>query len=365
MARPARRSRLRDLGAVLAVLTLVALAGCSGSSPKASTPTGSTPSGTATAPTSGPCTLSAKAVPSCGVLWGIATHPPTEARLAAAEQAIGRPVDFVYRYHDLNDVIPDAAEKDWVAQGKLLHIAIAARDFSNATRGDVTWKQVASGQFDTSLRAQAQGVASLKVPVFMTFEQEASQKHKLEALGTPDDFKAAWRHVHDLYAQVGVKNAVWTWVMTGSADNLTAAGQLWPGNDVVDWISWNVYNQSGCAGNNISTSKLVSFKDKMLVFYSWMKSQGPRLGMDTSKPIMISETGSAQYPGDPKATADWYAGIPSTLKAYPQIKAIGLWDSTDGYCNYDFTDVPDIASGVRSASLDPFLKLRGALADGG
>jgi hypothetical protein len=365
MARSARRCRLRDLGAVVTIVALVALAGCSGSSPKPAGPTGTTPTSRATTPASGKCTLNAKAVPSCGVLWGIATHPPTEARLAAAEQAIGRSVDFVYRYHDVNDVIPDAEEKDWVSRGKLLHIAIAARDFSNATRGDIRWKQVADGEFDTSLLAQANGVASLKVPVFMTFEQEASQKQKLAALGTPADFKAAWRHLHDLYVRAGTTNAVWTWVMTGSDDNLTSAGQLWPGNDYVDWISWNVYNQSGCKGNRIAMDKFISFQDKMLIFYNWMKAQGPGLGIDTSKPVMISETGSAQYQGDLKATADWYAAIPATLKAYPQIKAIGLWDSTDSYCNYDFTDVPDIASGVRAASLDPFLDLHGALADGG
>lgn len=363
MARSSRRSRLRAVGVVGAVAAALLLAACSGSSPKRSTPP--SPSSSTSTNASGDCTLSAKAVPSCGVLWGIATHPPTLKRLDQAQQAIGRQVDFVYRYHDVNDVVPDDAERKVVAEGKLLHIAIAARDFSNSTRGDITWAQVASGQFDESLTAQAKGIASLKVPVFVTFEQEASQKHKLAALGTPDDFKAAWRHLHDLYAKAGATNAVWTWVMTGSDDNLTSAGQLWPGNQYVDWISWNVYNQSGCKGNRIAMDKFVSFKDKMLIFYNWMKAEGPKIDMDTSKPIMISETGSAQYVGDLKATADWYAAIPSTLQEYPQIKAIGLWDSTDSYCNYDFTDVPDIASGVREASLDPFLDLHGALKDAG
>jgi hypothetical protein len=366
MASGPRRSRLRTfsvIGTVGAAAAALVLGGCTGSSPKQSTPPSPAPTSSTSA--SGDCVLGAKAVPTCGVLWGIATHPPTLKRLAQAQQAIGRQVDFVYRYHDINDVVPDDAERAVVAEGKLLHVAIAARDFSNSVRGDISWSQVASGQFDTALTAQAKGIASLKVPVFMTFEQEASQKHKLAALGTPDDFKAAWRHLHDLYARAGATNAVWTWVMTGSDDNLTSAGQLWPGNQYVDWISWNVYNQSGCKGNRIALDKFVSFKDKMLIFYNWMKAEGPKIGMDTSKPIMISETGSAQYEGDLQATADWYAGIPAALREYPQIKAIGLWDSTDSYCNYDFTDVPAIATGVREASLDPYLDLHGALKDAG
>jgi hypothetical protein len=359
-------SRLRVAGAGGVAVLLLGLAACSGSSAKPTQPTGTTKPTTSGSSASGPCTLSAKAVPSCGVLWGIATHPPTDAAVVAAETAIGRKVDFVYRYHDVNDTIPDSSERQWVAQGKLLHIDIAARDFSSgSTRGSVTWADVANGDFDKNLTAQAKGIASLKVPVFMTFEQEASQKHKLAALGSPADFVRAWRHLHDIYQNAGVTNAVWTWVMTGAQDNLQSAGQLWPGNAYVDWISWNVYNQSGCKSNRIDQKLLVSFKDKMLIFYNWLKTSGPHYGIDTTKPIMISETGSAMYAQDLQATADWYAAIPSVLQQYPQIKAIGLWDSTDAYCNYDFTGVPAIASGVRQASASPFLSLHGALSPAG
>lgn len=307
------------------------------------------------------CTLSAKAVPSCGVLWGIATHPPTPGRVKAAEKAIGRQVDFVYRYHDVNDVVPDAAERKWVAQGKLLHISIAARDFSTHSAGDVTWAQVAAGRFDASLTRQARGIASLKVPVFVTFEQEANQTNKLAALGTPADFVAAWRHIHDLYARAGVTNAVWTWVMTGSAANLASAAHMWPGNRYVDWISWNVYNFSGCQTDHIALDGYVTFRQRMLIFYNWLSAEHAKLHIDTNKPIMISEVGSAQYPRDPRATADWYAAIPSVLKQYPRIKAVAMWDSTDGYCNFDFTKKPHIAVGVRQAGLDPYLALHGAL----
>lgn len=308
-----------------------------------------------------PCTLSAKAVPSCGVLWGVATHPPTLGRVAAAERAIGRQVDFVYRYHDVNDVVPDAAERRWVADGKLLHIAIAARNFSSDGGSDVTWAQVAAGRFDASLLRQARGIASLKVPVFVTFEQEANQAHKISALGSPHEFVAAWRHVHDLYSRAGASNAVWTWVMTGNSANLTSAGRMWPGNRYVDWISWNVYNYSGCQTDRIVLDKYVSFRHRMLIFYNWLKVQHYVLHIDIHKPIMLSEVGSAQYPGDYRATAHWYAAIPSVLKMYPDIKAVGLWDSTDGNCSFDFTYKPKIAVGVRLASHNGYLALHGAL----
>ncbi len=297
--------------------------------------------------------MSSKEVPSCGTLWGVAVKPPTPARWLKVESQVGRKFDFVYRYHDVSGTIPDRSEVTALSQGKTLHIGIAAREFGN-TSSQITWAQVAQGDFDTNLRAQARGIAGMKKPVFVTFDQEANQKAKLSR-GSGADFKAAWRHLHKIYQDEGATNAVWVWVMTGSPDNLDRATQLWPGNDVVDWISWNVYNQSGCPTGDITAAQYVSFEDKMKIFYTFVKTRGPAMGMDTSKPMMISETGSAQYPGDPAKTAAWYAAIPSVLQRYPQIKAVGLWDSIDGTCNYQFDSDPSIVGGVAAAGKQPYV----------
>ncbi len=348
----------RRFAGVVAALVLIALnAGCTGVSQPEPPPSSTPSSSSSVVPglANDSCELGPKSVPECGVLWGVATRPPTEAAIKDLESAVGRKFDFVYRYHDVDQVVPDSAERKLVADGRILHVAIAARDFASLDRTSVTWAQIAAGRFDSTLSQQARGIASLKVPVFVTFEQEANQKQKLGVLGTSTDFKAAWRHLHDLYAKAGATNVAWVWVMTGSQDNLAGASTLWPGNDVVDWVSWNVYNQSGCAGGAIDASKYVSFKDKMLIFYNWMHEHGPDVGMDSSKPIMISETGSAQYPDDPQRSADWYAEIPTTLQSYPQIKAVGLWASRDGTCNYRFQDSEAITQGVATASMQPLV----------
>ena len=301
------------------------------------------------------CTLSAKAVPSCGVLWGVATRPPTMARLEQVEKTIGRPFDFVYRYHDINDQVPDAQERQLVHQGRLLHIDIAARDFRTGDRSGVSWADIAAGKYDDTLSAQARGVASLKKPVFVTFDQEANQHTKLDVSGDAAQFKAAWRHLHALYRAAGATNAVWTWVMTGNARNLNRAASLWPGNDVVDWISWNVYNQSGCLSGKVEEAKFRSFADELKPFYEFVKKRGPSIGMDPNKPMMVSETGSVAYATSPDLAANWYAAIPTTLRQYPQVKAVALWDSVSGSCDYEFQGEPGVADGVRKAGLDPHL----------
>ncbi|MEO7060122.1 MAG: hypothetical protein ABI083_10400 [Lapillicoccus sp.] len=337
---------------------LLALTACT-SSPTPSA-TGSASTSTSRSPSTAPgggCAASArervtdKGVPTCGVLWGLATQPPTIAGVEGVEKQVGRQFDLVYRYHDLVDTIPDAEEKAVVARGSLLHVAIASREFGG---GDVSYADVAAGKYDASLTKQAQGVASLGAPVYVTFEQEANQKDKVGARGTAAEFIAAWRHVHDLYGQQKVSNAVWVWVMTGNEANLPRTAALWPGNAYVDWISWNIYNQSGCRNRAIDVAKYVSFEDGVKSFYDWVKASGPAAGIDPGKPMMISETGTAQYPDAPATSAQWYADIPVALKAYPQVKAVTLWasgggGSEGGTCDYRFQNNPAVAQGVAAA----------------
>lgn len=342
---PQRRRGRAAFAAAALVAVLAATAGCTVAQEPAS------PVSAAGPPRE--CTLAALAVPQCGLIWGVAAKPPGIRSIQAIEAQLGRSLDMAYRYHDLFDTIPDEKEREVLAAGKLLHIAIATRDFTGTRPGTYTWAEVARGAFDEQLRAQARGIASIGKPVFLTYDQEASQKAKVERLG-PDhaDFVAAWRHVHEVFRAEGATNAIWVWVMTGSADNLGNAARLWPGNDVVDWISWNVYNQSGCRGGRVREEQFVSFEEKMRIFYDFVHQDGPGLGMDTEKPMMISETGSVRYQDNPQRTADWYAAIPSVLEHYPQVKAVTLWASTDTEdpeCTYQFEDFADITAGVRHA----------------
>jgi hypothetical protein len=296
------------------------------------------------------CELGANAVPVCGVLWGISTQPRSMRHLESLEEQLGRRFDLVYHYNDVKSVVPDGIERQEADDGRLLHIAIAARDYG-AKGSTLTWADVAEGRFDASLAAQARGIAALKSPVFVTFAQEGNSKAKLGVNGSAAEFKAAWRHLHEIYRSAGADNAVWTWVMTGSEENLDRAATLWPGNDVVDWISWNVYNGAGCAEGG-DLQKFESFEDGLRIFYDFVKQRGPSIGMDPSKPMMISEAGSMRYAVDPDLGAGWYAGIPSTLRKYPQVKAVTLWNSSTDMCDFRFDTSPEAIAAVKRAGLD-------------
>ena len=280
------------------------------------------------------CRLSAKLVPECGALWGVTTEQPTNAALVAVEHSLGRRFDLVYRFHDINDTIPDTADKRAVAHGRALHVSIESTDFSSPSATAGTWAAVAAGTYDDDLHKQAEGIAALKSPVFVTFDHETDQPAR-EALGSAQEFIAAWRHVHDVYTKAGATNAVWVWVILGWAPSFDRAATLWPGNAYVDWISWDVYNQSGCRGGQVDPSLYTSFSNDVRLVYDWVHGVGPTIGMDPNKPMMISEAGSVLYRDDPEKTAQWYAEIPSVLEDYPQVKAVSLWDHTGHViCDY-------------------------------
>lgn len=333
--------RLRRLLAAAGVLLLAACSGSAGTPPRAPQSV-TTTAGTAPATD---CRVTDKLVPSCGVLWGVAT-PGTYDNQRAVERQVGRPFNLVYHYHDLVEKLPTETERRQVADGQILHLAIAARTYGQE-QSPASYASIASGRYDAQLTAQGKGVATLRVPVFVTFEQEGNQKKKLGVRGNATEWKAAWRHVHDVYTRAGATNAVWVWVMTGDPANFAAAASIWPGNDVVDWISWNVYNQSGCHSGAIRADAYASFEQKLRPFYDWVHRTGPSIGMDPSKPMMISEAGSVLYQREPAKTAGWYDQIPAVLQKYPQIKAIQLWNSkTTASCDYRFERDPEVLRAV-------------------
>jgi hypothetical protein len=288
----------------------------------------------------------------CGARLGIVTAPNTLAALAGVERTLGLHFSFIYRFHDLNDAIPTADEVQAVKSGRTLHVSIDARVYRHGNR-NVPWREVASGRWDTSLAAQARGIASLKAPVYVTFDHEPDLE-KASVLGTPAEFVDAWRHVHQVFERAGARNAVWVWVVTGYAPTRTTAAQMWPGNGEVDWISWEAYNASNCRIGRPDPAAFTNFEDTVLPFYRWIKDHGAEHGIDTAKPMMISEAGSAAYASNSALRASWYRQIPSVLENYPQIKAITLWDRTgNANCDFGFSRDRTVQAAVKAAGSEP------------
>lgn len=78
--------------------------------------------------------------------------------VAQVESLVGRKFDMLYRYHDITQTIPDEVEQEAVAQGRILHLSIAAREYANK-KVVVTYQDIADGKYDKSISAQGRGIA--------------------------------------------------------------------------------------------------------------------------------------------------------------------------------------------------------------
>jgi len=74
------------------------------------------------------------------------------------------------------------------------------------------------------------------------------------------DFIVVWCYVYVIYDCEGVINVIWVWVMMGMLVVILCVVWMWLGNDVVDWISWDVYNFLGCCNGVVDFECEVSFE---------------------------------------------------------------------------------------------------------
>ena len=342
---PSRRERRRPAcRRAFRLVTATAVAALLGACGTGTKPPPPPPSGQGSA---GPCSASVRD-PTCQVLWGISAGP---ASISSLERSIGRRFDLVYFFDAIDSAdLPDAAERKVVASGQTLHINLESREFGKAGHPVVPWSSVAAGEFDATLRQAARGLAELRKPFFVTFDHEADAPAKVNSRGTAAQFVAAWRHVRQVFLDAGATQAIWTWVVTGFRANFAAAQALYPGNDAVDWISWDPYDARGCQTGSVGSSPPQTFAEVAKPFYDWLATTGAQAGISLQKPYMISETGSAFDPSRPAATAAYYRSIPAGLRELPRIRAVTIWDQAVGTCDYRVDGVQQLRPALRAAA---------------
>ena len=168
-------------------------------------------------------------------------------------------------------------------------------------------KDVASGMYDAYLRKWASDARKAGQPFFLRFGHEMNDGYRYPwgpHNNSPEDFIAAWVHVHDLFAKQGARNVIWVW----SPHPAYTFKEFYPGDSVVDYVGTGVLNY----GTTPVWSKWWTFDDIVGKFYDSVARY--------KKPIMITEFGSLAVGGK---RAKWYAeALESIPKRYPMIKSV-------------------------------------------
>lgn len=151
---------------------------------------------------------------------------------------------------------------------------------------------IARGQYDFYLVPWARAAAMYKKPLLIRFAHEMNDPYRYpwgpQNGNRPEDFIAAWKHVHLIFQKMGATNVLWVWSPHVS---MPWFEYYYPGPEYVDWIGTGVLNY----GTIASWSRWWSFHQILEKAY-------PKL-LGLKKPIMICEFGTIEQGGD---VAEWY-----------------------------------------------------------
>ena len=126
--------------------------------------------------------------------------------------------------------------KNWVREGDKLSDA-----------GPYTHKNIVSGMFDAELRAYAQTAKSFGTTLLIEYGVEVNGNWFPWSQEGPDPYKGAYRHIVNIFREVGATNVRWAFHVDATDNN---NGFKWyPGDDLVDWIGTSCYGaetKKGC-----------------------------------------------------------------------------------------------------------------------
>lgn len=296
--------------------------------------------------------------PRCGTWFGaFVPHDRSDLgeKVRAYEERVGRGLDIVYTYHDMSAVEGTrlegqllTEEEQRVGEDRMLLLSWESKWWGGTKRQQPTWKQIADGELDASvIDVQARRVKDYGErtgrKVFLSFDLEMDTR--TPGNGTPAEYVRAYRHIHDRFRELGVDNVVWTWIITGYLGHADLFERMYPGNEYVDWIGYNQYNYYLC-----HQARWLSFAQTQQATHEWVRNH-----ISASKPLMLSEFGSAADPSRPDRQADWYEKVPRVLKTLDGVKAALQWNYRDPGPHCDLALANDRSwAALRKAVSDPY-----------
>lgn len=273
------------------------------------------------------CHTGEELIPTCGVLWGVAPGAHTESRgasaLAAFERKTGRHQAIYHAYHGgIRQLFPTPQE-----------IAIAHQKgsprilFLNWKPEAASWAAIARGDrrtdaFLDKLATHIRRTFPDKFFFAVHHEGENDVREKAGSGYTAKDYAAMYRHVVKRLRADGVRNMVTVLVHMAYVPHATKSwfDQMYPGDDVVDWIGLDVYAYStpGYGHGDFAEvlNRKLGGKRAWPGFYNWAIREHPH------KPLMIAEWGVWSSKKDTRYKVDFYRDLGSELRHFPRIKAM-------------------------------------------
>jgi hypothetical protein len=308
----------------LLVLVLAMLASCSNLFPDASDEDGAAdvPVQVTVSGRERPCGVSRILVPECGAWFGAST-PSLDGAFDYArgldeyEAVAGPASDILHFYKRGGKPFPTPRERELAERPRRERSLLL---YSWKPDPSLTWRQIADGMADPSIASVAEGLSQYEHRLFLTIHHEPENDVVANAMSgmTTDDYVDMYRHVVASLRSAGVANVVLVMNYMGFERWSHIVDELYPGDDVVDWIAYDPYGFAGMS----SFGEIVNRKTPSgwPGFYSWATNRAP------GKPIMLAEWGIDLSLQDD--AAQFLRKVPGLLKTdFSAIKALVYWNS--------------------------------------
>ncbi|MBS1878056.1 MAG: hypothetical protein JST31_00945 [Actinobacteria bacterium] len=214
---------------------------------------------------------------------------------------------------------------------------------------EYTMAGIAAGSQDAYVRSFAEAAKAWGHPFFLRFNWEMNGNWFPWGArtngNTPATIVAAWRHVHDIFTQVGATNATWVWCpyadSTGRFGNLS---RFYPGNRYVDWTCLDGYNWGT---NAVNPAPWRSFDQIFGASYAQLTKK-----IAPGKPVMLGEVASN---GSARIKSRWIRQMFKAIaQRYQQVRALAWFDQSDRDLNWSLETSPQVlkafSRGIHSRS---------------
>jgi hypothetical protein len=306
----------------------------------------------ATTSGNGACTISDKLVNSCRPWLGaFANTNPSYAsdiksQILGHEELIGRELDMVHTYHPAgNNTLSQTDTYFAKRPGTILVLNWKPTNTWRDADGNNTSVNAGIDQMANSIKTL--GATKIMLILFHEPENDVTTDPNCPNVtykgnaGTPTDYRNMWANVQNRFDAAGVDNVVWGMNYMGFSAWNCLIKDLWPGNNLVDWVLWDPY----------SGSNAESWDEVVSVYYNWFTQNSDAQHDFVSKPWGLGEFGIGHgntQTADQAHTYQFYDDAKASLAAnrYPRIKA---------YLNFDTQGVHDtqIAYVTKTHEFDP------------
>jgi Glycosyl hydrolase family 26 len=287
-----------------------------------------------------------------GVFPAGSTQPDADISMQAADDyrdAVGRPLAWIYFSNEWyrSKQFPRVTAEAIRARGAVPFIRLHMRSQQRQLVADprYTLDRINAGEFDGELRAWADGAKVFGTALIVQYGTEVngdwnpwSAPYNGGYPAGPVKFQQAFRHIVEVMRDQGANNITWALHLNGEnwpGDTpLNNAGAYYPGDDVVDWIGFSIYQSQG--------ADLTNCRD----LDALLKAREAELGdVATRKPLFLFELGTNLV-----ATAcnplEWTRETLEDLLGgrWPELHGFSWWSETftDGSSIMNVQDTPEL-----------------------